>query len=83
MAHDARLDSSKPLSAGGCALVLSAAFLGWMFAGMQLAVSSLVMRDAVKSLLESNSEKDIGFWYGLLIAAFLLGAVATDHGLGH
>ena len=39
------------LSAMGCALVLAAAFLGWMCAGWQLAISGLAMRDASADLL--------------------------------
>ena len=74
--------STRQISAIGCALVLGTAFLGWMFAGMQLAVSSLVMRDAVKSLLDVSQEGEIGNWYGRLIAAFLLGAATGGYLFG-
>jgi SHS family sialic acid transporter-like MFS transporter len=57
-------------------LVLSTAFLGWFFAGMQLAISSLVMRPAAKDLLGPSEEALLGFWFGRLITAFLLGAAA-------
>jgi MFS family permease len=53
-----------------------------MFAGMQLAVSSLVMRDAVKDLLDTHDENVIGFWFGMLIAAFLFGAATGGYLLG-
>ena len=42
----------RPLSHTGRYLVLGAGFLGWLFAGVQLAISSIVMRDAVKDLLD-------------------------------
>lgn len=74
--------AAASLSTMGCGLVLITAFLGWMFAGMQLSVSSLVMRDAVKSLLDVSREGEIGLWYGRLIAAFLLGAATGGYVLG-
>ena len=81
------IDPSPPdstMSAGGRYWILCAGFLGWMFAGVQLAVSSNVMRDAVKDLLGAGggSEGDIGQWYGWLIAAFLLGAAAGGYFFG-
>ena len=45
-----RLSSS--LSATGCALVLSTAFLGWMFSGVQMAINSVAMRNASEDLLQ-------------------------------
>lgn len=45
-----RLSSS--LSAAGCALVLSTAFLGWMFSGVQMAINSIAMRNASEDLLQ-------------------------------
>lgn len=57
-------------------LVLTTAFLGWFFAGMQLAISSLVMRPAAKDLLGPSDEALLGNWFGRLITAFLLGAAA-------
>lgn len=72
-------DSVKPpksLTSAGCWLVLIFAFLGWMFAGFHLAISSLVMREAAKDLLGTGSEGQLGQWFGWLITAFLLGAAA-------
>ncbi len=46
--------SGSSLSAVGCALVLATAFLGWMCAGWQLAISSLAMRDAPADLLRED-----------------------------
>ena len=112
------LGAPGSLSTAGCILVLVVAFLGWMFAGWQLAISSLAMRDAAADLLAerflsmgltegtaaetvtvaeydtdgngrlSEQEKRmareaiIGSWFGLLIAAFLLGAALGGYLLG-
>ncbi len=70
------------LSSTGCILVLVTAFLGWMFAGVHLAISSLVMRVAVKDLLGSVDEGQVGQWFGWLICAFLFGAAAGGLLLG-
>ena len=67
-------DGVAALSRAGCILVLVTAFLGWMFAGVHLAISSLVMRVAVKDLLGSINEGQVGQWFGWLICAFLFGA---------
>lgn len=69
-------DSQPTLPLGENLLVLLTAFLGWFFAGMQLAISSLVMRPAAKDLLGPVEESLVGTWFGRLIAAFLLGAAA-------
>ena len=45
---------SPSLSTVSCVLVLITAFLGWMCAGWQLAISSLAMRDASASLLQQK-----------------------------
>lgn len=58
------------------------AFLGWMFAGVQLAVVSIVMREAVKDLLGVANEGDYGRWFGWLTASFMFGAAAGGYVLG-
>jgi len=63
-------------------LVVSTGFLGWMLAGVQLAVTSIVMREAVKSLLDSADEAQNAQWYGYLTSSFLLGAALGGYGLG-
>jgi SHS family sialic acid transporter-like MFS transporter len=70
------------LSATGCALVLITAFLGWMCAGWQLAISSIAMRDAVADLLGSAPEPVIANWFGRLTTAFLLGAAFGGYVFG-
>jgi len=63
--------------------ILFVAFFGWFFAGFQLAISSIVMRDAAVDLLPDKSlESDIGHWFGLLTAAFLFGAAAGGYLFG-
>lgn len=73
-AGPSKTSTAAALSPFGCILVLVTAFLGWMFAGMHLAISSLVMRVAAKDLLGSADEGQVGQWFGWLICAFLFGA---------
>ncbi|MBC8350555.1 MAG: MFS transporter [Planctomycetes bacterium] len=83
MTQEPGLATTPPsLSKIGCALVLVTAFLGWMCAGWQLAISSLAMRDAAKDLLGSGNEGDVGAWFGRLICAFLLGAAFGGYVFG-
>ena len=62
--------------------VLAAGFFGWMLAGVQLGVSSIVMRDAAKDLLASSSEGDVGKWFGWLTGSFMLGAALGGYLFG-
>ncbi len=55
-------------------LVLIAAFLGWMFDGVEQGVFPLVARPALQDLLGMNSDGLIGPWMGYITALFLLGA---------
>jgi MFS transporter, SHS family, sialic acid transporter len=55
-------------------LVLTAAFLGWMFDGVEQAVFPLVARPALQDLLGGATDQQIGLWIGKITAAFLLGA---------
>jgi SHS family sialic acid transporter-like MFS transporter len=57
-------------------LVLSTSFLGWMFAGLEISLFVLIARPAVRSLIPSASEADIGGWFAWYQCAFLLGAAA-------
>jgi MFS family permease len=62
--------------------VLVTAFLGWTFAGAQMALTTLVMRSGMIDLLglvEPLSAKDesvVGQWGAWLVGSFLLGAAA-------
>src|SRR6185436_18977595 len=55
-------------------LVLTAAFLGWMFDGLEQGVFPLVARPALQDLLGVVGDKQIGPWMGYITALFLLGA---------
>ncbi len=62
-------------------LVLTAAFLGWMFAGLEIALFVLIHRPAMVSLLSASGatsidESVISQWFALYQAAFLFGAAA-------
>ena len=58
---------------------LIAAFLGWMFDGMEMGIFPLVARPALKHMQASAHIMDEGFvqtWMGIITGAFLLGAAA-------
>lgn len=55
-------------------MVLIAAFLGWMFDGLEQGVFPLVARPALQDLLRVENDKDIGLWMGYITALFLVGA---------
>ena len=56
-------------------LALTAALLGWMFDGMEMGLFPLVARSALGELLgPTASEHDQALWYGIVTAAFLIGA---------
>lgn len=58
----------------GAWLTLIAAFLGWMFDGMEQGIFPLVARPALHELLAVDSDQLIGLWMGRLTAVFLVGA---------
>ena len=55
-------------------LALAAALLGWMFDGAEMGIFSLVGRQAVKDLLPGATEGQVGLWFNVIMAAFLVGA---------
>ena len=58
-------------------MVLLAAFLGWMFDGMEMGIFPLVARPALQQMQLLNSPLDEQFvqrWMGTITALFLLGA---------
>ncbi len=77
-----------PAPAGGSArmglwLVLAAAFLGWMFDGMEQGLFATVARSALKDLLgPAASEAAVGEWISYVMAAFLLGAACGGVAFG-
>ena len=52
------------------------AFLGWMFAGVQMSITALAMRSAAIDLLQSTNEALVGKWFAWYVCAFLFGAAA-------
>jgi SHS family sialic acid transporter-like MFS transporter len=62
-------------AARGRTLALAAALLGWMFDGMEMGLFPLVGKDALRELLGgSPGQADLDLWYGVVLAAFLIGA---------
>jgi len=55
-------------------MALVAAFLGWMFDGMEMGIFPLVARPALQDLLGASSDALVGRWMGYVTALFLLGA---------
>ena len=83
MSHPA--EPSPELSTWQKSTVLIVAFLGWMFAGLQIALFVLIHRPAMFSLLASPSpngaapvidEQLVAQWFAWYQAAFLLGAAS-------
>jgi MFS transporter, SHS family, sialic acid transporter len=55
-------------------LVLAAAFLGWMFDGLEMGIFPVVARPALQELLGTTADAAVGLWMGRITALFLLGA---------
>ena len=56
-------------------LTLIAAFLGWMFDGMEMGIFPIIGRPALQSLLGSTATEGlVGEWFGFITAVFLVGA---------
>jgi MFS family permease len=59
-------------------LVLAAAFLGWMFDGLEMGIFPLVARPALQTMLPTsgdfNQDQFVGLWMGRITALFLVGA---------
>ena len=57
--------------------VLAAAFLGWMFDGLEMGVFPLIARPALQQMQGAGglaSDAFVGHWMGIVNATFLLGA---------
>jgi MFS family permease len=57
-------------------LVFWAAFLGWMFDGLEMGIFPLVARPALQELMRGADDRLIGQWMGYVTALFLVGAAA-------
>jgi len=55
-------------------LVLAAAFLGWMFDGLEMGIFPQISRPAMSELLRGATEKELGQWNNFIAAMFLWGA---------
>ena len=55
-------------------LALTAALLGWMFDGLEMGLFPLVARPALKDLHPLFTENQVGQWFAVATAAFLVGA---------
>jgi SHS family sialic acid transporter-like MFS transporter len=55
-------------------LALTAAFLGWMFDGLEMGLFPLVARPAMMELMGPEAMKNFGTWMSIIIAMFLVGA---------
>lgn len=69
--------SAPPDTASRRNLVLLAAFLGWMFDGLEMGIFPLIARPALQQMLAGQgmaAEESIGHWMGIITALFLLGA---------
>ena len=59
-------------------LVLAAAFLGWMFDGLEMGIFPLVARPALKTMIPAaaglSTDQFVGSWMGKITALFLIGA---------
>jgi MFS transporter, SHS family, sialic acid transporter len=73
---------SHPVKPGKPGLTLLAAFLGWMFDGMEMGIFPLVAGPALKEmgavagLVGGDLDNFKNYWMGIVTAAFLLGAAA-------
>jgi MFS family permease len=67
-------------------LVLTAAFLGWMFDGLEMAIFPLVARPALQSMMPATAslaqDTFVGPWMGKITALFLIGAACGGLAFG-
>jgi hypothetical protein len=76
--------SRKPqeLTTGGRWLIVVAAFLGWLFAGSQMGITTLAMRSAATDLTGGAEKAVVDMWFSAYVCAFLLGAATGGFVLG-
>ncbi len=68
-------------------MALAAAFLGWMFDGLEMGLFPLAGRSALRELMSGeivgqDPDKVVGMWFGRIIALFLVGAGLGGVGFG-
>src|SRR5258705_7641737 len=78
MTMEPTANSDKSTGARAQWLVVAAAFLGWMFDGLEMGIFPLVARPALQTMLPVaaalNPDQFVGTWMGRITALFLLGA---------
>lgn len=57
-------------------MALLAAFLGWMFDGLEMGIFPLAARPAIRDLLHTVDEGEVSRWFAILTSVFLIGAAA-------
>ncbi len=62
------------ITRGAQFMALAAAFLGWMFDGLEMGLFPLVARPAMLELMGPDASDSIGTWMGWITAGFLVGA---------
>jgi MFS transporter, SHS family, sialic acid transporter len=62
--------------------VLAAAFLGWMFDGVEIGLLPLVSRPGLQDLMKLTDESKIMGWMSIITACFLVGAAIGGVCLG-
>jgi MFS family permease len=67
---------SRPQLDSGAWLVLLAAFLGWMFDGLEQGIFPMIARPALLNMLHTKDDALITGWNGYITAAWLVGAAA-------
>lgn len=71
------LNDREGFSASAKWLVLAAAFLGWMFDGLEMGIFPQIARSALGKLLAGAANEDtIKWWHQVINASFLFGAAA-------
>ncbi len=68
------LDTELTFSRGAQFMALAAAFLGWMFDGLEMGLFPVVARPALLELMGDEAAKNIGTWMAWITAGFLVGA---------
>lgn len=67
-------DPAAAAASKGAWMALAAAILGWLFDGLEMGLFPLVARPALQDLLQTQDDKAVGLWIGIMHAGFLVGA---------
>jgi MFS transporter, SHS family, sialic acid transporter len=57
-------------------MALTAALLGWLFDGFEMGLFPLAGKPALNELLGVDGQGKVDFWFGIIIAVFLIGAAS-------